>query len=156
MEAAFWRHNHEGTHMKRTALIMIFGFVITGVALAGELQVSPGEIIHPAPSAEAAAEFAGLPVGNTHMKADGLLLEAFLPRDPRKDRTFAERIQGLPFVNLMFRKSPPVPSDSGGYFTWKQISRRPWAALSARARNPGPFTTCPGDGPTHGLISLSF
>src|SRR5215472_88792 len=104
--------------MKRKVLVTAFGLVIAGAAFAGEFQVSPGEIIHPAPSAEAAAAFAGVRVGNTHMKVDGLLLEGILPRDPRKDRSFAERIQGLPFVNLMFRKSPPVPADAGGYFTW--------------------------------------
>jgi len=141
--------------MKRKALITVFSLVTAGGACGGELQISPGEIIHPAPSAEAAA-FSGVPISGTHMKLEGLLLDGVLPRDPRKDRSFAEKIQGLPVVNLMFRKSPPVPSYSGGYFMWKQISRRPWAALSARACNPPPFTTCPGDGPTSGLISLSF
>jgi hypothetical protein len=90
------------------------------------------------------------------MRLDGLLLEGVLPRDPRKDLTFGEKLAGLPVVNLLVRKSPPVPPSRGGYFSWKQESPRPWVSVAMHGNYHGEFSTLNGDGPTPGLLSLSF
>jgi hypothetical protein len=146
--------------MKAKALLATLSFALAGTVFAGEAEFSPGEIIHPAPLLNySPSVYTGVRLGNTHMQLDGLLLDGVLPRDQRKDRSFGEKILGLPVVNLMTRKSPPpAPTYSGSsYFGWKDESRQPWTVVAARAGGFGSFSTVPADGgPTPGLLSLSF
>ena len=129
---------------------------IAGTAFAGEFQFSPGDIIYPAPSDSVGKNFEGVPLGRSHLKLNGWLVETMLPRDPTVGRSFGEKLSGLPVINLMIHKSPPAPSDKGGYFLWKSDSHRPWVSVAAHTGDRGPFSTFSGEGPTPGMVSLSF
>jgi len=99
-------------------------------------------------------EFPPINLGKSGFVLSGPWVDGFRRRRYDPDRTFTQKILGLPVIRLFVPGPMPSPPDSGGrYFAWRSETSRAWINASGGGNGADPFNLMNHE-PKAALISI--